>query len=296
MPPLSLSAQATGHHSCPPSSPSPITDPRPLTSVLLLQGVHAGKVDRQRLEGGGEAAPALRALHGSPAGRRLPAHLGRAAPAFGAVQEARRLGGGGCGRRGALGGLCPAELCFSPLCPALPGCAPLLPAGRAAAASTEPPTSGASAQPPARGSGTAPRCETGGRKYLKRRRQDRDTAPAGSGGTSRRRRPQTWLFSARFCPPGWPGMLEAGEAAQGAAPGLGTERGCSSPENSPGERGWAALPPLGAGGTHLQPRGDCLLSGGLCEKGNDRLDLRKAEVERGPWGVRRGHWSQLPQL
>lgn len=69
-----------------------------LTSFVLLQGVHAGEVAGQRLEGGGEAAPALRALHGAPrsagAPQALPAHLGRR-PAFPAVQDARRLGGWG---------------------------------------------------------------------------------------------------------------------------------------------------------------------------------------------------------
>lgn len=69
-----------------------------LTSFVLLQGVHAGEVAGQRLEGGGEAAPALRALHGAPrsagAPQALPAHLGRR-PAFPTVQDARRLGGWG---------------------------------------------------------------------------------------------------------------------------------------------------------------------------------------------------------
>ncbi|TKC36888.1 hypothetical protein EI555_020885, partial [Monodon monoceros] len=49
------------------------------------KGVHAGKVAGQRLEGGGETAPALGALHGAPRGagapQALPAHLGRR-PAF----------------------------------------------------------------------------------------------------------------------------------------------------------------------------------------------------------------------
>lgn len=66
--------------------------PTRLTFLLLLQGVHAGKVAGQRLEGGGEAAPALGALHGAP--RALPAHLGRGR-ALPAVQDARRLGGWG---------------------------------------------------------------------------------------------------------------------------------------------------------------------------------------------------------
>lgn len=69
-----------------------------LTFLLLLQGVHAGKVAGQRLEGGGEAAPALGALHGAPRGAGAPqalsAHLGRS-PALPAVQDARRLGGWG---------------------------------------------------------------------------------------------------------------------------------------------------------------------------------------------------------
>lgn len=85
-------------------SPPPLRPPTVRTELytscsltfLLLQGVHAGKVAGQRLEGGGEAAPALRALHGAPRGagapRALPAHLGRRR-AFPAVQDARRLGG-----------------------------------------------------------------------------------------------------------------------------------------------------------------------------------------------------------
>lgn len=92
-----------------------------LTSFFLLQGVHAGKVAGQRLEGGGEAAPALGALHGAPRGAGAPqalqAHLGRR-PTLPAVQDTRRLGGWGaataalrgpgpCG--GTLRGLAPAS-------------------------------------------------------------------------------------------------------------------------------------------------------------------------------------------
>lgn len=75
---------------------TPTTDG--LTSFLLLQGVHAGKVAGQCLEGGGEAAAALGAPHGAPRGagapQALPAHLGRR-PALPAVQDTRRLGGWG---------------------------------------------------------------------------------------------------------------------------------------------------------------------------------------------------------
>jgi hypothetical protein len=67
-----------------------------LTSFFLLQGVHAGKVACQRLEGSREATSALGALHGAPrragAPQALPAHLGRG-PAFPAIQDTRRLGG-----------------------------------------------------------------------------------------------------------------------------------------------------------------------------------------------------------
>lgn len=40
--------------------------------TFFLQGVHTGKVAGQCLEGGGEAAPALRALHGAPRGAGAP--------------------------------------------------------------------------------------------------------------------------------------------------------------------------------------------------------------------------------
>lgn len=181
------------------------------------------------------------------------------------------------------------------LCPAVPGSAPLPPpllsAGRAAAASTEPPTSGASTQPAARGSGRAERDGAvvrdsragrpgrGACKYRTRRRQDRSTAPAGSGGTSRRHRPQT-LFSARF-PLGWraaPARQQAGgarrgwpgarrDAGGGGRPQKGRPRvSARSGERSSGpggERGWSAIPALRAGRTHLQPTGESALGWGL---------------------------------
>ena len=47
-----------------------------LTSVVLVKGVHAGEVDGERLEGGGEADAALGALHVEP-GARGRARVGR---------------------------------------------------------------------------------------------------------------------------------------------------------------------------------------------------------------------------
>lgn len=92
-----------------------------LTSFLLLQGVHAGEVAGQCLEGGGEAAPALGALHGAPrcagAPQALPTHLGRS-PAFPAVQDTRRFGSWGAATAARPGqGWCCETLGLRPLPP-----------------------------------------------------------------------------------------------------------------------------------------------------------------------------------
>lgn len=84
---------------------------RALTRVLVVEGVHAREVDGERLEGGGQAEAALRALHararagslrrGGGGGGRL-GQLGR--PILDAEYGARRGGGGpGLGRGSAAG-------------------------------------------------------------------------------------------------------------------------------------------------------------------------------------------------
>ncbi|KAL6458536.1 hypothetical protein MHYP_G00337660 [Metynnis hypsauchen] len=65
-----------------------------LTCIVLVEGVHAGEVDGERLEGGGQADAALRALHVEARGRgRRLRRLGQARLAIlHAEHGTRRLG------------------------------------------------------------------------------------------------------------------------------------------------------------------------------------------------------------
>jgi hypothetical protein len=109
-PPLSGAPGPRGSlASGPGDNPPGWVDRSALTCVLIIEGVHAREVDGERLEGGGQAEAALRALHarararslGRGGGGRL-GQLGR--PILDAEYGARR-GGGGPGLRGQAAGL-----------------------------------------------------------------------------------------------------------------------------------------------------------------------------------------------
>lgn len=196
---------------------------RALTCVLVVEGVHAREVDGERLEGGGQAEAALRALHARAGAGRLGrgggggrlGQLGR--PILDAEYGARRGGGGPEPGRGSAAGL----------------------AGAAG------PACGRRAGGPGAGDARCSRRRRSWRRQWRRRGALRTAAPpAGRAGRARRRR------RSQSAPPGGGGAARRGLGAGRTRAGRGAR--ARGPSSAPRAR-QACAPRGGAGGRLSAP-------------------------------------------
>lgn len=195
---------------------------RALTCVLVVEGVHAREVDGERLEGGGQAEAALRALHARAGAGRLGrgggggrlGQLGR--PILDAEYGARRGGGGPEPGRGSAAGL----------------------AGAAG------PACGRRAGGPGAGDARCSRRRRSWRRQWRRRGALRTAAPpAGRAGRARSRR------RSQSAPPGGGGAARRGLGAGRTRAGRGAppRRPAPGRRARPGEEPAAGSPRPGPG-------------------------------------------------